>query len=77
LNFSNFSEALLFASSWFANLSFSFWSINTFWCTISSSLSTAWSSSSSASSSVNGSEVCVVFSARAFWRASSLSSFLG
>jgi hypothetical protein len=72
LSFFSFSEAFLFASSWFANLSFSFWSCCIFCCTISSSLSTAWSSSSWASCSVNGSRACVVFSALAFWRASSL-----
>jgi hypothetical protein len=30
LRFSNLSKALLFASSWFANFSFSFWSNSTF-----------------------------------------------
>jgi hypothetical protein len=47
LSFSCFSEAFLFACSWFANFSFSFCSCCIFCWTISSSLSMASSSSSS------------------------------
>jgi hypothetical protein len=71
LSFSSFSGAFLFASSWFANLSFSFWSCYIFGCTISNSLSTSWSSSSWASCSMNRSRAFAVFSALAFCRASS------
>jgi hypothetical protein len=54
-SFSSFFETFLFASSWFVNLSLSFWSCCTFCCTISSYLSTAWSLYSWASSSMDGS----------------------
>jgi hypothetical protein len=75
LSFSSFSEAFLFACSWFVNFSLSFCNCCIFCWTLSTSLSIASSSSSSSLFSwircfASCSRVCVVFSALALWRAS-------
>jgi hypothetical protein len=76
LSFSIFPEAFLFSCNWLENFSVSFFSFCIFFWTIFSFLSIASSSSSSSLFSLvccsgNCSRMCAVFSALAFWRASS------